>query len=146
MPSRWLTPRSDWSGVQPIASGTWNPRVDAASQNTWTMQVGDAIGRKNIIQAGNSNSLPPTWGAEVLIASGNATVREYVKTYSHHNYPGGSISSLMSHSNIAKNVHQFDADIASALAVGKPYVFGETNSGKKPGISSNYGPLSRAFY
>ncbi|EQB59266.1 hypothetical protein CGLO_00363 [Colletotrichum gloeosporioides Cg-14] len=131
-----------WSGVQPIASGTWNPAVDAASQNDWDIIVGNAIGKKNIIQAGNSNSLPPTWGAEELIASGNATVREYVKTYAHHNYPGGTVSSLMSHVNIATNVHLFDRDIASALAVNKPYVFGETNSvagGGAANVSPTFG-------
>ncbi|GKT65128.1 glycoside hydrolase family 79 protein [Colletotrichum tofieldiae] len=131
-----------WSGVQPIASGTWNPAVDAASQNNWAITVGKAIGRKNIIQAGNSNSLPPQWGAEELIASGNATAREYVKTYSHHNYPGGSVTSLMSHANIASNVHLFDTDIASALTVKKPYVFGETNSvsgGGAANVSPSFG-------
>lgn len=95
----------DWSGVQPIAAGGWSPALDAASQNHWDITVGNAIGKKNIIQAGNSNSLPPTWGAEELIASGNATVREYVKTYAHHNYPGGSVTGLMSHSSISSNVH-----------------------------------------
>lgn len=86
--------------------------------------------RKNIIQAGNSNDAPPKWGAAELIATENATVREYINTYAHHNYPGGSIQSLMTHSNIVNNLHSFDADVAAALAVGKPYVFGETNSGR----------------
>ncbi|KAJ0329817.1 hypothetical protein COL5a_003642 [Colletotrichum fioriniae] len=105
-----------WSGVQPIAAGGWSPALDAASQNHWDITVGNAIGKKNIIQAGNSNSLPPTWGAEELIASGNATVREYVKT--------------------------FDKDIASALAVNKPYIFGETNSvagGGAANVSPTFG-------
>jgi hypothetical protein len=53
-----------------------------------------------------------------------------VKTYAHHNYPGGTVTSLMSHSDIASNLHVFDSDVAAALAQGKPYVFGETNSGK----------------
>lgn len=88
------------------------------------------MGRKNIIQAGNSNSGPPTWGAEELIATENATVREYVYDYAHHNYPGGSVTSLMSHAGIVKNLRQFNADIAAALRTGKQYVFGETNSGK----------------
>ncbi|KAI3533867.1 hypothetical protein CSPX01_12487 [Colletotrichum filicis] len=131
-----------WSGVQPIAAGGWSPALDAASQNHWDITVGNAIGKKNIIQAGNSNSLPPTWGAEELIASGNATVREYVKTYAHHNYPGGSVTGLMSHSSISSNVHLFDKDIASALAVNKPYVFGETNSvagGGAANVSPTFG-------
>jgi hypothetical protein len=125
-----LTLKTDWSGVQPIASGTWNPSRDAASQNEWRLRVGSAVGRKNIFQSGNSNSLPPQWGAATLIATENATVRDYVKTYSHHNYPGGSITGLMSHSGIVRNLNQFTSDVASALAIGKPYVFGETNSGE----------------
>lgn len=120
----------DWkSNGQPIASGAWGPSQDAASQNNWAISVGEAVGKKAIIQAGNSNDSPPQWGAAELIASGNATVREYVKTYAHHNYPGGNVQSLMTHSNTVSNLHRFDADIEAALAVGKPYVFGETNSG-----------------
>lgn len=118
------------SDGQPIASGTWNPATDAASQNDWDIRVGQAIGKKNIIQAGNSNESPPTWGAAELIATENSTVKEYVKTYAHHNYPGGTVTSLMSHSSIVTNLHKFDADIAAALGQGKPYIFGETNSGQ----------------
>ncbi|KAK1987496.1 hypothetical protein LZ30DRAFT_745701 [Colletotrichum cereale] len=131
-----------WPGVQPIASSTWDPAVDAASQNNWAIAFGDAIGRKCIVQAGNSNVLPPKWGAEELIGSGNATVRDYVRTYSHHNYPGGTVASLMSHASIANNIHLFDTDIASALAVEKPYVFGETNSvagGGAANVSPSFG-------
>lgn len=94
------------------------------------------MNRKNIIQAGNSNSLPPTWGAEELIATGNATVRQYINSYAHHNYPGGTIQSLMAHSTTVSNIHRFDADIAAALKVGKPYVFGETNSGKLDSVTA----------
>ncbi len=86
--------------------------------------------RKNIIQAGNSNSGPPTWGAAELIATENSTTREYVNNYAHHNYPGGSVTSLMGHERIVSNLHQFDADVAAALRTGKQYVFGETNSGE----------------
>lgn len=122
----------DWAGAgQPIASGTWTPATDAASQNDWDIQVGSAIGKKNIIQAGNSNSAPPTWGAAELIATENSTVKQYVATYAHHNYPGGTVQSLMSHSAIVGNMDQFDADVAAAAGVGKPYVLGETNSGRR---------------
>lgn len=88
------------------------------------------MNKQNIIQAGNSNDAPPKWGAAELIATQNATVKQYVHNYAHHNYPGGSISSLMSHSSISNNLHVFDADVASTLKEGKQYVFGETNSGK----------------
>lgn len=84
---------------------------------------------KRIIQAGNSNAAPPTWGAAELIATENATAKSYVRDYAHHNYPGGTVESLMSHSNIASNVATFDADISAAVGTGKDYVLGETNSG-----------------
>ncbi|KAF3764753.1 family 79 glycoside hydrolase [Cryphonectria parasitica EP155] len=116
------------SDDQPIASGTWTPATDAASQDNWDIEVGSAIGRTDIIQAGNSNSAPPTWGAAELIATENTTVKQYVATYAHHNYPGGTVESLMSHSDIVSNLNQFPADIAAAVSVGKPYVLGETNS------------------
>lgn len=88
------------------------------------------MNKQPIIQAGNFNDGPPTWGVAQLLATENATVRQNVKTYAHHNYPGGTVTSLMSHANIASNLHNFDADVAAILAVGKPYVFGETNSGE----------------
>lgn len=121
----------DWvSDGQPITSGiSWTPAADAASQDNWDIQVGSALGKTNIIQAGNSNSAPPTWGAQELIATENSTVKQYVATYAHHNYPGGTVQSLMTHSGIVTNVEQFDADVSAALGVGKPYVLGETNSG-----------------
>ncbi|KAI1090802.1 glycoside hydrolase family 79 protein [Rostrohypoxylon terebratum] len=116
------------SAGQPIASGSWSPAIDAASQNNWDISVGSAVKKAPIIQAGNSNDSPPTWGAAELIATENATVKQYVKTYAHHNYPGGSVSSLMSHKSISTNLHVFDADVAAALKENKPYIFGETNS------------------
>ncbi|KAL1870541.1 hypothetical protein VTK73DRAFT_2580 [Phialemonium thermophilum] len=132
-PEYWKSDR------QPIASGQWDPSTDAASQNTWSVMVGRAVNRTSIIQAGNSNDSPPKWGAAELIAKQNATVKEYIATYAHHNYPGGSIQSLMSHSNIVSNVQRFDADVAAAKAVGKPYVLGETNSGGAANVSPTFG-------
>lgn len=122
---------TDWvKDGQPITSGVdWTPATDAASQNDWNIRVGNAVGKTNIVQAGNWNEAPPKWGAAQLIATENATVKICVRHYAHHNYPGGSIQSLMSHSAISKNIHTFDADIAAARAIGKQYVFGETNSG-----------------
>ncbi|KAM3084116.1 hypothetical protein ACMFMG_001778 [Clarireedia jacksonii] len=117
-----------YSGVQPIASPSWSPAIDAASQNNWGIQVGTALQTTNIIQAGNSNSAPPTWGAAELIASGNSTVRQYVRDYAHHNYPGGTLPNLMSHSTIVSNLAPIGTDVLAATAVGKEYVLGETNS------------------
>ncbi|TGO82663.1 hypothetical protein BPOR_0782g00010 [Botrytis porri] len=116
------------SDGQPIASPSWTPAIDAASQNNWDFQVGTALQSTNIIQAGNSNASPPTWGAAELIARGNATVRTYVKDYAHHNYPGGTLQNLMSHSGIVSNLAPIGTDGKAANAVGKEYVLGETNS------------------
>ncbi|KAI1197683.1 hypothetical protein F5X97DRAFT_343523 [Nemania serpens] len=127
---------------QPIAAGPWNPAVDAASQNNWAMAVGSALNKRDIIQAGNSNDSPPTWGAAELIATQNATVKQYVHDYAHHNYPGGTTMSLMSHRGISSNLHVFDADVAAALREGKQYIFGETNSvsgGGAAGVSPTFG-------
>ncbi|TEA10684.1 Beta-glucuronidase [Colletotrichum sidae] len=110
-----------WAKTQPIASDAWDPAIDAASQNEWAIIVGNAIDKKDIVQAGNSNSLPPRWGAQELIASGNITAREFVRTYSHHNYPGGNVSSLMSHSNAVNNVH-FPYSFFGEESMGNPYV------------------------
>lgn len=60
----------------------------------------------------------------------NSTARSYVADYAHHNYPGGTVTSLMRHSGIVSNMNKFKADVASAVAIGKEYVLGETNSGK----------------
>lgn len=91
--------------------------------------MGSALNAQDIIQAGNSNSAPPTWGAAELISTENSTVKSYVHDYAHHNYPGGTITSLMSHSTISGNIAVFKADVAAAVAAGKDYVLGETNSG-----------------
>jgi hypothetical protein len=116
--------------VQPIASGTWTPATDAQSQDNWDILVGTAIDSKLIIQAGNSNAAPPTWGAAELIATENATAMSYVYDYAHHNYPGGTLTALMSHSGITNNIAIFNADVTAATGAGKEYVLGETNSGK----------------
>ena len=125
----------DWvSDDQPIAinAATWTPAVDAESQDNWDILVGSALNTQLIIQAGNSNSAPPTWGAAELIATENATAKSYVYDYAHHNYPGGTLTALMSHSDIVSNVAIFDADVTAATGVGKEYVLGETNSGVCP--------------
>ncbi|KAK3305664.1 glycoside hydrolase family 79 protein [Chaetomium strumarium] len=129
---------------QPIASGvTWNPAADAASQISWNIRVGSALGKNNIIQAGNWNQPPPEWGAAQLIARENATSRRYVRHYAHHNYPGGSVQKLQTHSQTASNIHSmFDADVAAATESGKEYVLGETNSvsgGGAAGVSPTFG-------
>ncbi|EKD18874.1 uncharacterized protein L3040_005097 [Drepanopeziza brunnea f. sp. 'multigermtubi'] len=115
---------------QPIAvkAPAWDPSADAASQNDWILEVGATLGIKALFQAGNWNEAPSTWGAEGLIASQNDSVKSYIHNYAHHNYPGGTVDSLMSHTRIAANVDTFAADIAAATSAGKDYVLGETNS------------------
>ena len=93
------------------------------------------MGETSIIEACNSLSDPPTWGAAELIAAQNQTALSYVNDFSHHNYPGGTVKSLMSHSNVASNIATFRSDVAAALNIGKQYVFGETNSGMYSVIS-----------
>ena len=112
-----------------VQAGSWTPEADAKSQNNWISAVGQALVTPAIIQAGNSNTDPPTWGAAELIKHLNSSSKSYVHDYSHHNYPGGTVTSLMSHSGIVNNMKKFKADVAAAVAVGKDYVLGETNSG-----------------
>ncbi|QBZ56877.1 hypothetical protein PoMZ_01795 [Pyricularia oryzae] len=127
---------------QPIALPQWNEKIDALSQDQWAGAVGSAIGQTDIIQAGNSNASPPQWGAATLFATGNKTAEQYMQRYAHHNYPGGKVPDLMNHARTVTNIHGFDADVAAALAIGKPYVFGETNSvsgGGAAGVSPTFG-------
>jgi hypothetical protein len=74
------------SNGQQIATnlGQWNPQLDAASEDQWQIAVGDALRKKNIIQAGNFVSNPPTWGAESLVKYENSTAIPYIKQFSHH--------------------------------------------------------------
>lgn len=46
------------------------------------------------------------------------------------------MQSLMSHASVISNIAGFSSDIAAAKAVGKDYVFGETNSATGGGASS----------
>ncbi|KAL2133819.1 hypothetical protein VTI74DRAFT_1625 [Chaetomium olivicolor] len=122
---------------QPIASGTWTPSTDATSQINWNIRVGSALGKTNIIQAGNWNQPPPEWGAAQLIAQENATAKQYVRHYAHHNYPGGTVQKLQTHSQTASNIRSmFDADVAAVKREGKEYVLGETNSVSGGGAAS----------
>ncbi|TLS27910.1 hypothetical protein PpBr36_01486 [Pyricularia pennisetigena] len=127
---------------QPIAQGGWDEKIDAQSQDQWAGAVGSAIGRKDIIQAGNSNDAPPKWGAATLFATGNKTAQQYMQRYAHHNYPGGSVADLMNHTRTVRNIRGFEADVAAAHAIEKQYVFGETNSvsgGGAAGVSPTFG-------
>jgi len=82
------------------------------------------------MEEGNSLQGPPTWGATELIATENTTAKLYVKTFSQHAYPGGSSATLMEHKQTVSQMAGFKVDITSATAIGKEYVYGETNSGE----------------
>ncbi|CAK7201835.1 hypothetical protein SEUCBS139899_004550 [Sporothrix eucalyptigena] len=116
--------------------------AEFAQEDDWDIRVGSALGKTNIIQAGTWLSSVSTWGAAELIATENTTARSYVRTYAHHNYPGGTVQSLMAHTSVVSNVAGYDSDVAAAIAVGKPYVFGESNSatgGGASGVSPTFG-------
>lgn len=90
------------------------------------------------MEEGNSLEGPPTWGATELIATENTTAKSYVKSFSQHAYPGGSSTTLMEHKQTVSQMASFKVDITSATAIGKEYVYGETNSGKT--IKNSYLP------
>ncbi|CAK7208000.1 hypothetical protein SEUCBS139899_010834 [Sporothrix eucalyptigena] len=80
---------------QEITDGiSWTPAADAASQDNWDIWVGAAIAKKAIIQAGVWLSSPSTWGNAKLITTEDTTAQEYVSTYYHHNYPGGTVQGV----------------------------------------------------
>ncbi|KAI1814922.1 glycoside hydrolase family 79 protein [Poronia punctata] len=137
-----------WNG-QPIASGTWSPATDAASQNNGAIIVASPVHKQGVIQVGNSNDSPPTWDAAAeLVAAQNETVRQFIHGNAHHNYPGGSIFSPMSHRDIASNLQVLDSDVATALNECKQYIFGETNSvsgGGVAGVSPTFGAALRTM-
>ena len=122
----------DWSsGNNPIVAnqgGSWSATIDAESQDDWAIRIGQAISTNSIMEEGNSLQGPPTWGATELIATENATVKAYVKSFSQHAYPGGDTTTLMQHGSTVSKMDGFKVDIASATAAGKEYVYGETNS------------------
>ena len=113
--------------------GTWSPELDAASEATWQIAVGEALNRTAIIQAGNFVSGPPKWSAAELLANENASAVPYIKDWSHHNYhQGGSnanLEMLVNHTDISANIADYTADLEVANVTGREYVIGETNSG-----------------
>ncbi|KAL1841906.1 hypothetical protein VTJ49DRAFT_6428 [Mycothermus thermophilus] len=129
---------------QPLGRGIWNAATDAASQLDWAVRVGRAVGRTNLIQAGNRLQSPPGWGAAQIAQQEDANSRQYVRHYAHHNYPGGNVQQLQQHSRIVSNVrNMFAVDSQTVRRVtGKEYVIGETNSvsgGGAANVSPTYG-------
>jgi hypothetical protein len=105
--------------------------LDAASQNSWQVSVGEALDKTAIVQAGVFYS-SDTWNIAELepVESTGAT---YVKTFADHYYPqwgpDAYLPTLMGHPDIVSGVSWFAADIEAAAALSKPFIMGETNSG-----------------
>jgi hypothetical protein len=82
------------------------------------------------------------WSAKSLLTYLKPAAKNYVKFFSHHNYPQTvsdratsglprpDLKSLMSHVNVSSNVGQYQADAAFSTSQGIQYVLGETNSGE----------------
>ncbi|KAJ4210747.1 hypothetical protein NW759_013051 [Fusarium solani] len=133
---------------------TWTPEAEASSESKWNLAVGRGVG-KPFIQAGGYY-LPTSlgWSAKSLLTYLKPAAKNYVKFFSHHNYPQTvsdratsglprpDLKSLMSHVNVSSNVGQYQADAAFSTSQGIQYVLGETNSvsgGGDPEISPTFG-------
>lgn len=127
------------------ADQTWSPTLDAASQQEWHQDLGQALG-KSVGQAAVYLS-PPKWGtAELIPKIPNALSSIY--SFSGHSYPqsacGGAstnLQALQSHSGIVSYTSQYKSEAAAAHAIGKHYFLGETNSATcgGGGISPTFG-------
>ncbi|KAJ5923149.1 hypothetical protein N7454_008394 [Penicillium verhagenii] len=133
-----------YSSSDPIADGsTWTAALDATSQNSWQVSVGEALDKTSIVQAGVFYS-SDTWNIAELepVESTGAT---YVKTFADHYYPqwgpDAYLPTLMGHSDIVSGVSWFSSDIEAAAALSKPFIMGETNSASAGGggISPTFG-------
>ena len=116
----------------PIANGaSWTAAADFASQVQWQDTVCSNLSATDIISAGVYFGTSPMSIQGLIEQEGDAN--KYVKDYCSHNYPQSSpnynLSALMSHSGIASQIAPFAAEVSTAAAVGKPHIFGETNSG-----------------
>lgn len=121
-----------YSGSDPIAGGSWSASKDFTSQVSWQSAISSAISKSNIFSAGvyfgagsfNNQGLSAQEGQSL------ATVKQFCS----HNYPQSSgsynLAALMSHSAIKSQIAPFKAEYNAAIAKGKTYVMGETNSGK----------------
>ncbi|KAL4930981.1 uncharacterized protein BDV17DRAFT_297481 [Aspergillus undulatus] len=130
----------------PIANGSpWTASADYVSQIEWQDSVAGNLSATNIFSAGVYFGTDPMSIQDLAAEEeeGGATV--YVRDYCSHNYPqyapNYDLEALMSHAAIATQVEPFRAEIEAANAVGKPHVFGETNSATQGGggISPTFG-------
>ena len=102
------------------------------SQIAWQRSIAGNLSTSNIISAGvyfgtGSWSIPS-------LADAEGSAMSIVEHFSAHNYPQSSgkydLAALMGHRDIARQIAQFSAPISAARSHGKPFLMGETNSGK----------------
>ncbi|OCF73199.1 hypothetical protein I204_06429 [Kwoniella mangroviensis CBS 8886] len=138
-----------YTATDPIANNqSWTPALDAKIQIDWQKAVSSALDKDDIVEAGVFLE-PPKFSVQELAPQeqGNDTLH-IVKTFADHAYPqsacGGSktdLATLMEHSRVKAFVDEFKPEVEAAVAVGKPIVFGETNSATcgGGGISPTFG-------
>jgi hypothetical protein len=128
-----------FSSSDPIANGAaWTAAADYASQVSWQDAVCGNLSVTELISAGVYFGTSPMSIQGLGEVEGDAN--EYVAEYCSHNYPQSSstanLAALMGHSDIAAQIEGFAAEVEAAEALGKPHVFGETNSGERGHLSS----------
>ncbi|PCG92027.1 Glycoside hydrolase, superfamily [Penicillium occitanis (nom. inval.)] len=133
-----------YTSSDPIAGGaSWTAAADYASEITWQDQVCGNLSTTDRISAGVFFGTSPMSIAGLTAAEG--TANNYVKTYCSHNYPQSAstanLATLMGHSNIKSQIRGFSSEITAASNMGKPHIFGETNSATQGGggISPTFG-------
>lgn len=125
--------RKVYSSSDPIAGGaSWTAAADYASEVQWQDEVCGNLSVTDRISAGVFFGTSPMSIAGLTAVEG--TANNYVKTYCSHNYPQSAstanLATLMGHSNIKSQISGFSSEITAAANVGKPHIFGETNSGR----------------
>lgn len=124
-----------YTDSDPIAHGAWSPSADIASEKLWQKEVGSALGTKDIFAAGVYFGVTD-YNISNLARNEQASL-PYVRKFCSHNYPQSApnfnLSLLMSHAGIKAQIEPFENEYKAAQALGKPYIFGETNSGQCAG-------------
>ncbi|KAJ0414830.1 hypothetical protein BJY00DRAFT_320701 [Aspergillus carlsbadensis] len=135
-----------FTSSDPIAGGTsWTAAADYASQVAWQDAVCGNLSATEIISAGVYFGTSPMSIQGLGEVEVERDAYQFVAEYCSHNYPQSSstadLAALMGHSEIAAQIEGFAAEVEAAEALGKPHVFGETNSATQGGggISPTFG-------
>lgn len=128
-----LTLSTVYTSSDPIAEGQpWTAAADFQSQVSWQTTISENLSAWDIFSAGVYFGVSSFDIAGLAAVEGDAI--STVADFCSHNYPQSSpnfnLSLLMSHSAIATEIAPFASEFAAAQAKGKPYIMGETNSGK----------------